>query len=170
MSLWNLLFGSSENDDDKEVDDITIDYQNYSWTPDNGEKVFIAHENCQILTNGGKETYSFQYFICCVTNKRIVLVPMSKGLDKRVAKVVSSILDIGFAGSYFLKKELCDKYVNHPIYMDRKDIKKVELYEEIPSGQIILIETDCFQLLLGFPKMDYAFNIQKGFYYPQWFE
>lgn len=54
--------------------------------------------------------------------------------------------------------------------MDRKDIKKVELYEEIPSGQIILIETDSFHILLGFPKMDYAFNIQKGFYYPQWFE
>lgn len=170
MSIWDLLLGSEENNDNEEVDDITIDYQNYSWTPDNDEKVFIAHENCQILTNGGKETYSFQYFICCVTNKRIVLVPMSKGLGRHVAKAVSSIFDIGFAGSYFLKKEFCDKYVNYPIYMDRKDIKKVELYEEIPSGQIILIETERFQLLLGFPKMDYAFNIQKGFYYPQWFE
>ena len=169
MSIWKLLFGSEENDNE-EVDDITVDYLSYSWTPDNDEKVFIAHENCQILTNGGKETYSFQYFICCVTSKRIVLVPMSKGLGRHVAKAVSSIFDIGFAGSYFLKKEFCDKYVNYPIYMDRKDIKKVELYEEIPSGQIILIETERFQLLLGFPKMDYAFNIEKGFYYPQWFE
>lgn len=170
MSIFNWLFGSDENEEEKDVDDITIDYQNYSWTPDYDEKVFVAHENCQILTNGGKETYSFQYFICCVTNKRIVLIPMTKGLDRRVAKVVSSILDIGYIGGRYLRKELCDKYVNSPIYMDREEIKKVELYEEIPSGQINQIETNGFYLLLGFPKIDYAFNIQKGFYYPQWFE
>ncbi len=166
MGFLDFIFGS---DDEPENEPITVDVRDYSWTPDADEKILIAHEKCQILTDDGKATASFQYFICCVTNKRVVLIPMSKKANRHAVRLVASLLDVGFVGGRCLTKEFCDKYVDSPIYIDNRDITKLELYEEIPSFRIVLIKTSSFRMLLGVPDPGYAMDIVAGYHNPHIF-
>ncbi len=167
MGLFDFLFGSSEPE--VKANPITVNMAEYSWSPEPNEQILVAHENCQILTNGGHSTASFQHFICCVTNKRIILVPMSKGGKKYAIKLIGSLLDVGFVGKRYLTKEFCDKYVNHPIFIDKGDVTKIEIYTEIPTGKIVLIETIDFYILLGTPSFDYSADITVSFNNPHIF-
>lgn len=167
MGIFDFLFGSKDQEENDNP--ITIDVKEYSWTPDPNEQILVAHEECQILTNGGRETASFQYFICCVTNKRVVLVPMTKKTNKNAIKIVGSLLGTPFGVTRCLTKEFCEKYVDYPIYMDKEDITKIEIYTEIPSGKIVLIETKNFDVLLGTRNVGYSMDIQMSFYKPNWF-
>lgn len=167
MGLLDLIFGSDEQEDNDNP--ITIDVTEYSWSPETDEQILVAHENCQILTNGGRSTASFQYFICCVTTKRVVLIPMTKKTKRYAIKLIGSLLDVGFGGTRCLTKEFCDKYVDHPIYMEKNNINKIELYKELPSGKIVLIDTKDFYMLLGTPEVGYSMDITTSFYSPQIF-
>lgn len=64
MGLLDLIFGSDEQEDNDNP--ITIDVTEYSCSPETEEQILVAHENCQILTNGGtfNGLISIFYLLC----------------------------------------------------------------------------------------------------------
>lgn len=94
----------------------------------------------------------------------LLLIPMTKKTNRYAIKQIGSLLDVGFGRTRCLTKEFCDKYVDHPIYMEKNDIDKIELYTDLLSGKIVLIETKDFYMLLGTPKVGYSMDITTSFY------
>ena len=129
---------SSEDDAD---DNITVNLEEYSWVPNDRERVLVAHENCKIMKHGGKllGTYSGkeryiteeacpQNFICCVTDQRVILIPQD---IKKNIKTVLTVMSAFTGATPVIKKIVINsalsEYVDYPIAFPRENIIKAEI-------------------------------------------
>lgn len=95
--------------------EITVNLSEYDFIKEPNEKILVAHGNCKIMKNGGRQIGEFfgkEYFIaqedtlqnliCCVTTKRVVLIPQD---NKATAKKMFSI-SASIAGIDWISKKL----------------------------------------------------------------
>ena len=171
MGLFDFFNNFVSDPSEDEMDEpITVDINSLNWSPDSGETLLVAHDKCQILKDNGTSVESFQYFTCCITDKRLVLVPKGSKPNKKVLSIVGSMLGINPIVKSILLKELCDSIIEHPVSISKEKINKAILSEDIPSGLIVEIKTNEFVLYLGFSDVGHAMDICVSIKQPELFK
>ena len=170
QDIESHVLSSSSNDEEPNHRTTTLDRK---WgIPEAGEKVLVIHEDCRILKYDkflGLQTASFQYLTCCVTDKRILLLPQDTLPNQNKVSLLGSLLGVNPIGKYILMREIYDKRINSPYAIWRQNINKIEVgMKENPVMQGISIFINGERLLLGCKDYDYAFDIQAAFYNPDW--
>lgn len=172
--------GTSEDDED---DSITVNLDEYNWTPDEGERVLVAHQNCKIMKHGGKyigtflgkeryvtEEASPQNFICCVTDQRMILIPQDIKKNIKAALTVMS----SFSGATpFIKKlvinSVLNEYVDYPIVFPRENVIKSEISLDFPDGTLLIIQNKGYNLYLGFSDLSHSLDTSTAITQPELF-
>lgn len=171
MGLLDFLFSDDENvSEDNRHQTVTIDDK---WgIPRIGERLLVVHEDCQILKWGniiGLQTASFQYLTCCVTDKRVILLPQDVLPNQSFVSLIGSLLGINPIGKYILMREMYDKRIDNPYEILRENINKIDVgMDERPEMQGVSIYVNGERLLLGCKDLGYALDIQAAFNYPEW--
>ncbi len=165
----NALLSSSSEEEIKHKTTIL----DKKWgIPRIGERLLVVHEDCQILKWGnvlGLQTASFQYLTCCVTDKRIILLPQDVLPNQSFVSLIGSLIGVNPIGKYFLLREMYDKRIDYPYEILRENINKIEIgMEERPEMQGVSIFINDARLLLGCKDFGYALDIQAAYYYPEW--
>lgn len=172
MSLLNLLFGNSIEESDKETPPITVDLEKMRWRPDSDERLLVAHEGCQILEDNCRSVLSCQFFVCCVTDKRIVLIPNDYKVEKKAISIIGHFLGMNMISNYCMLKTLYQNYLDCPIYFSRDEISNILFNTDVPSGKILCIGDKNLNIImyLGVQNIEYACDIQMAFERPDFFE
>ena len=152
FDFLNDIFSSPQQSSDND-DEITINVRDYGWDPDSDETILVAHGQCRIMKNGGKEIgeafgkvhfvaqeASSQNLICCVTNKRILIIPQdNKENSKTVFSIGSSIMGIDWATKKVASHILFNNWLDYSVQFSREEIEVAEVSVDFPDGTIIAI-------------------------------
>lgn len=185
MGLFDFLedmFGSStQNDDD---DQITINVSDYGWTPSNGEIVLVAHGNCKIMKNGGRELgeafgkvhfvseeASSQKLICCITNQRILLIPQDNKVNaQRVFSIGSGIMGVDWAARKIASHIFFNNWLEYSVEFKREQIDSAEISLDFPDGTIVTIKfKNNTVLYLSTADCGHSMDITTSIYQPELF-
>lgn len=175
MGLFDLLKGIFADDSVNEDDDneITVDINQLGWMPDANERVLVAHGDCKIMKNGGKELgeafgkvhftaleESSQRLVCCVTNQRIMLIPQdNKEKAKTVFSVGTRIMGVDWAARKIASSILFNNWLEYSVKFSRDEIKIAQL-SEIPVGNIVIVKfTNETVLYLGTKDIGHSMDI-----------
>lgn len=138
----SILTSSSEDSDNHEL--ITINVKDYGVYIEKDEIIIAAHGNCKIMKNGGREvgtfmgtTYfsaqadSLQRIICCVTNKRVILIPQdNKEKSKQIFSLTGSITGVDWIGKRIAMSMFFKKWLDFPVQFKRDEIVSVKVTED----------------------------------------
>ena len=163
--------GFAASDLDEEDFEITTTIDDIWGIPEKGEKILVLHEGFQIMEIGrisGLKTWSFQYLKCCVTDKRIILIPQDKTPNRRTVEVLGR-LSGSFVGKHIFIKEFYDKVLHGPVSLLREDISQIDIgTDEYPSPKLLSIFIKEQRIILGNTNVSYNTDIQAAFTYPHW--
>lgn len=154
-------------------DEITCDVTEYGWQPDTDEKILVCHNKFQIMKNEGQqignafgrthyiaEALSSQNFICCVTDKRVLLIPThTRNNTKQIINIGMALSGIDPITKAVTKKIattiLLQNYVDNPIEFSRKDIEGAKISTEFLSPEQPIIVISC-------KGQDFCIQCQEG--------
>lgn len=172
-----------QNDDEEKEHASTINPRDNGWHEDADEEVLLSHENCKIMANGGIELgeafgkvhflakeASPQAFICCVTSKRLVLIPQeSKKVIKTILTITGTVLSINPLAKRLAINQMLEQYVDYPIGFPRTEMLGADISEDYPDGTILIVHMKGYDLFLGFPTMEYTLNVHGAINFPHFF-
>lgn len=137
-----ILTSSSKDSDSSEL--ITINVKDYGMNLEQDEVIIAAHGNCKIMKNGGREvgtfmgkTYfsaqadSLQRIICCITNKRVILIPQDdKEKSKQIFSLAGSITGIDWVGKRIAMSMFFKNWLDFSVQLRRDEIVSAKVTEE----------------------------------------
>lgn len=162
-----ILSASAIQEDGNEA--ITCKISDYMYIPST-EKVLVCHKSFWLMKNGGEKVGSFagkeyykttewssQEFICCVTEKRLLLIP--KVAKDKIKPVVNLVLRLG--GQNFIQRSILEhialqNYVDCPFEFSFEDIDRITLSEGYPSFDKPIID-------MTFKGKHFYFQCRDGF-------
>lgn len=177
------IFGTSQQSSDAD-EEITVNVRDYGWEPDSDEVILVAHGQCRIMKNGGKEVgeafgkvhfitqeASSQNLICCVTSKRIVLIPQdNRENSRRVFSVGGSIMGIDWATKKIAMRILFNNWLDYSVQFTRDEIEVAEVSLDFPDGTIVAIKFKNNQVLyLRTEDIGHSMNITASIHNPHIF-
>lgn len=153
-----LATSNSQNQKlDNSDDVITCDPSEYGWEPDNDEIILSCHGDFILIKEDGKkigsafgkehyiaEELSSQIFICCVTNKRLILIPaMTKDSANRVLNIGMLLTGIDSVPRKISTSIFLQNYINDSLFFYREDINYIKFSTDFPIVDHPIIIMNC---------------------------
>lgn len=172
----NSFFAADEDDDNP----ITVDLNQLGWTPDANESILVAHGNCKIMKNGGKEIgeafgkvhfitqeASSQRLVCCVTNKRILLIPQdNKEKAKTVFSIGNRIMGVDWVARIIASSMLFNNWLEYSVKLTRDEIVSAELSENVVGNIVVIKFLDNITLYLSTTDIGHSMDIATAIMQP----
>lgn len=180
MGLFDIFFS---DDSEEESDEITVNLNQLGWYPDAGERVLVAHGDCKLMKNGGKELgnafgkthfiaqeSSSQRLVCCVTNKRMILIPQDdKEKAKTVFSISSRVMGVDWASRKMASSIFFNNWLEFSVKFSRDEIVSAKL-SEIPVGNIVMIKLINNEFIyLGTTDIGHSADIMTSIMQPEIF-
>lgn len=135
-------------------EEITVNVREYGFEPASDEIVLVAHGDCKIMKNGGKEIgeafgkvhfiteeTSSQHLICCVTNKRILIIPQdNKANAKMVFSIGSKVMGVDWATRKIASSVFFNNWLEYTVEFKREEIESAEISLDFPDGTIVIVK------------------------------
>ena len=179
-----LTSSSSHNTSSNNNESITINVKDYGFYPDAGEVVLVAHGSCKIMKDKGREIgeafgkvhfvsqeASSQNIICCITNKRLVLIPQdNKEKAKKVFSITGSIIGVDWIAKKVAMSTIFNNWLEYSVEIKRDDIISAEL-SDMPVGNIVIIKLKGNKgtLFLDNSEFGYSMDIATAIHNPHIF-
>lgn len=185
MGFFNFLdemFSAiSQNNNDEE---ITVNVREYGFEPTSDEMILVAHGDCKIMKNGGKELgeafgkvhfvteeASSQHLICCITNNRILIIPQdNKTNAQRVFSIGSRVMGVDWATRKIASHIFFNNWLEYTVEFMREDIESAEISLDYPDGTIVVIKFKNGSVLyLRTTDVGHSMGITTSIYQPEIF-
>ncbi|MBR1467913.1 MAG: hypothetical protein IJ606_04710 [Bacteroidaceae bacterium] len=176
------IFSSPSQDSNDE--EITVNVREYGFEPAADEVILVAHGDCKIMKNGGKEIgeafgkvhfiteeASSQHLICCVTNKRILIIPQdNKANAKMVFSIGSKVMGVDWATRKIASIIFFNNWLEYSVEFKREEIESAEISLDYPDGTIVIVKfKNNTTLYLRTQEVGHSMGITTSIYQPEIF-
>lgn len=185
MGLMDFLINIFTEDsvNENEHNEITVDINQLGWSPDTKERVLVAHADCKIMKNEGRELGealgkvhfiaqedSLQRLVCCVTDRRMLIIPQdNKEQAKIVFSIGSKIMGVDWASRKIASSILFNNWLEFSVEFSRVEIESAKL-SDIPDGNIVIIRFKNNKVLyLSTADIGHSMDIVASIMRPEFF-